>query len=427
VNFDSASLDLVQRLALALALGLLIGIERGWRERDERAGARTAGIRSFALLGLAGGLCGALVGPLGAWLASLVIATLGAVVAMFRYRENAADQTFSVTSVIVAFIVLLLGAYAVVGEMEVAAAVGVAVVALLAARESLHGWLQRLTWAELRSGILLLAMTFVALPLLPDRAIDPWGAINPHELWLMTILIAVISASGYAAVRIGGAQRGLIYGTLAGSLVSSTAVTFNLSHRARRQGRVPVFASVAALASAVSLTRAAAIIVALAPAQSLHFLSALLPPAGITVLCAAWAWRHGARAGSEAAPIALGNPLDLAPILRFAVLLAVVLVFAKLAMARFGESGFLGVAAIAGVADIDPITLAAARLAQGGEERIALAGVLLAILANMASKVSIGFVAGGLRFGLLHAALVAPAILVLGAWVLWITVPWFLP
>jgi uncharacterized membrane protein (DUF4010 family) len=420
VNFDPASLDLVERLALALALGLLIGIERGWRERDERAGARTAGIRSFALLGLAGGLCGALAGPLGAWPASLVIATLGGVVAIFRYRENAADQTFSVTSVIVAFIVLLLGAYAVVGEMEVAASVGVAVVALLAARESLHGWLQRLTWAELRSGILLLAMSFVALPLLPDRAIDPWGAINPHELWLLTILIAAISAAGYAAVRIGGAQRGLIYGALAGGLVSSTAVTISHAHRARASESPVPLACAAALASAVSLARTLGIILAVAPAAAAAFAPALGPAAAITLLCAGLALWRGREGGSGADGMALGNPLDLGPVLRFAALLGVVLILSRLAVSWFGDTGFLGLAGFAGLADVDPVTLAAARLAGEGGTGIALAGVLVATLVNMATKVGVGFFVGGRRFGLWHGALVAPAILILALWAIWI-------
>lgn len=421
MNFDTASLELAQRLALALALGLLIGIERGWREREARAGARTAGIRSFALLGLAGGLSAALVPALGPWPAALVLSVLGAVIAVFSYRENLADESYSVTTAVAAFVTLLLGAFAVAGEPAIAVSAGVAAVTLLAARESLHGWLKQLTWPELRSGLLLLAMTFIALPLLPNRAIDPWGAVNPYELWLMTILIAAISAAGYAAMRIGGPRRGLLFGALAGALVSSTAVTFSLANRAKGRPAGLMFAGGAALASAVSFARAAVIVATVAPVRSDLFFMALLPASGITLALAILAWRRGARAdgGSTPAQIELGNPLDLGEVIRFGALLSVVLLLSKAAQTEFGNAGFLALAALAGSVDVDPITLAAARLASAGETHLGLAGTLLALLLNVATKLAIGFISGGRNFGMAHLTLLTPAVLILGGWLAW--------
>ena len=102
------------------------------------------------------------------------------------------------------------GAFAVLGDMTAAGATGVAVAGLLAFKSVLHAWVQRLSWTELRSGLLLLAMSFILLPLLPNRAIDPWGALNPFELWLMTVLIAVISFAGYIAIKTIGERHGII-------------------------------------------------------------------------------------------------------------------------------------------------------------------------------------------------------------------------
>ena len=106
-----------------------------------------------------------------------------------------------------------------------------ALAALLAFKQALHDWLDKVTWKELRSALLILAATAIALPLLPDRAIDPWGAINPRELWLLTILVAGASFAGYVAVRVLGDEVGVLAGAAAGALVSSTVVTAELGRR----------------------------------------------------------------------------------------------------------------------------------------------------------------------------------------------------
>ena len=200
--------DLATRLGLALALGFVIGLERGWKERDEGEGQRAAGIRTFSLIGLLGGLFGALsLGGDRILLSAGFIAT-SAAMAAFIWRETARDGVFGATTLVAALVTFALGALAVLGDMRIAAGAGVVTVALLAYKTALHGFLSRITAQELRSALLLAAMTFIALPLLPDRAIDPWGALNPHQLWLITILIAAVSFAGYVAVKlVGGIAR----------------------------------------------------------------------------------------------------------------------------------------------------------------------------------------------------------------------------
>ena len=253
--------ELFQRLGLALAIGLLIGLERGWRERDEESGARTAGIRTFTLIGFLGGISGAttpFLGPVP--LAAAALAFAGAFT-VFQWRETQAEGSFSITTTIAGFIVFALGAYAVLGDQAVAGAGGVAVVALLAARTPMHQFLKTLTWPELRSAILLLGMTFVVLPVLPNRTIDPWDAFNPYELWLITVVLAAIGFAGYVAVRILGERWGLLVATVAGSFVSSTTVTVTNARLAAKSDskKYPFLALTICIAWITSISRMSAL------------------------------------------------------------------------------------------------------------------------------------------------------------------------
>ncbi|MGA7489247.1 MAG: MgtC/SapB family protein, partial [Xanthobacteraceae bacterium] len=221
--------DLISRLALALGIGLLIGLERGWRARGARPGSRAAGIRTFAISGLLGGVIGALAQAAGgaASLAGglvlgLAFATHSIIIALFSRDENLAAGIFSVTTAVAGMLTFALGAYAVLGDMRIAAGVAVAATGVLALREELHGWVRKITWPELRSGLVLLAMSFIGLPILPDEAIGPFGGVNPREVWIIAIVLAGVSFLGYAAVKYFGVRRGLLLAAAAGGLASST-------------------------------------------------------------------------------------------------------------------------------------------------------------------------------------------------------------
>lgn len=170
---------LLARLGLVLAIGLLIGLERGWRERDAPDRSRTAGIRTYEISGLLGGILAALAQSLDT-VSVLITAFLGftAVLAFYKAREATHDEDFSVTGVMAGLAVFALRVLAVAGDYTAAAALA----ALLASREVLHGLLKRLTWVELRSALILAVMTAMVLPLLPNRTVDPWGELNPCEV-----------------------------------------------------------------------------------------------------------------------------------------------------------------------------------------------------------------------------------------------------
>jgi uncharacterized membrane protein (DUF4010 family) len=407
------TLDLAFRLSLALAIGFVIGLERGWRERDEEEGQRTAGLRTFSLIGLLGGVLGALSTGGDRSLLAASFAILGAVLGAFLWREGQKHEDLSATTFVAALVTFALGAFAVLGDTTIAAGAAVATLLLLANKQALHGWLASITWPELRSGLLLAAMTFIALPLLPDRAIDPWQAINPHEIWLMTILIAAVSFAGYAAVKIAGPQRGLVLAATLGGLVASTAVTLSLARLARASAaHVPMLTGAILAAGAVMLLRVLAV-VALLNAPLASALAPVLLAAAIAsgLFAALLVGGRAQQAAGQASDLMMRNPFEIGEVLRFGGLLAVVMAAVALARHAYGDGGLFGVAALSGLADVDALTLSAARLEV--PLTVAADAILIAIAVNTLAKTAYASYAGGPRIGglllLCNAAIIAIA------------------
>ena len=406
--------ELATRLGLALALGFVIGLERGWKERDEGEGQRAAGIRTFSLIGLLGGLFGSLsVGGDHILLAAGFIAT-AAVMGAFIWRENAREGVYGATTMVAALVTFMLGSVAVLGDMRVAAGSGVITVGLLAYKSTLHGFLSRITAPELRSALLLAAMTFIALPLLPDRAIDPWGALNPHQLWLITILIAAVSFVGYVAVKLVGPSRGLVLAAALGGLVSSTVVTLTLARLARdNASRLGLLTGSILAAGGVMMVR----VLVLAGVLNLSLAAALAVPLVAAALfqgAAAWLLigREGHSAEDKPEGLVHKNPFLLSEVLKFGAILGIVMLAAGIAKSMFGNSGLMVVAGISGLADVDAITLSVANM--GGQVVAGVAAILLAIGVNSAAKAVYAGIAGGMRLGmtlfLLNMAAMAVAV-----------------
>ena len=399
-------MELFERLAAALAIGLLVGIERGWAERDEREGERAAGLRTFALAGLLGGVWGALAaGDGGAVALAVAFLVFSVVVAAFRYRELVREQSYGATTVVAAMLVFALGALAVLGDMVVAAAAGVATAGLLALKAALHEWVKRLTWPELRAGLALLAMTIILLPILPNQRMGPWDALNPHDVWVMTIAIAVVSFGGYVAVRVAGEHRGLLLSAVAGSLVSSTAVTLDMARLARKHPeRAAFFAGTIALAGATMMARVL-VVVGFFNAELLRWLVPGLVFAGLASLAATGvsllhARRSQAGNAGRGSALVLTNPFDLATVLKFGVLLAVVMLLAEGLTRLYGPGGAYALAAASGIADVDAFTLSMTRLARTalGPETAATA-ILVTVAVNSIAKGVLAWITGGAGIG----------------------------
>lgn len=390
-----SGIELIERLALALAIGLLIGVERGWQEREAKDGGRAAGTRTYALIGLLGGLAAAAQAALGGFVLAAAIVAFAGMFVPFALREVRLSGGTSATSAVTGLVTFLLGALAVAGSSLVAGVVGVAATIVLAERQFIHAFVARLTWTELRSALLLLAMTFVLLPVLPDHTVDPWQALNPHQLWLMVVIIAVISYAGYICVRLLGERAGLVLAAAAGGLVSSTAVTLAYARLSKLhpQNAIPLAAGIAA-SWMVSLLRMSAIAGAISPALIGSLAISLGPPALVLGLVAAFFYRRTPPTES-AQPLPLNDPFELREVLKFGLLLAAVSLLAKWSGAVGGRLSLYPLAAVSGLVDVDPITLAVAKLAGAGLPLLDAAHIILtAAAANLLCKTAVILVFG---------------------------------
>jgi uncharacterized membrane protein (DUF4010 family) len=260
----------------------------------------------------------------------------------------------------------------------------------------------------LRSALVLAVMTAIVLPLLPARAIDPWGGFNPQQVWLFTVLTAAISFLGYVAVRLFGTTRGVLVGGLAGAVVSSTAVTLALARTAVAGGIPWALAGAGTLAAAVSVLRVAGIVAIVAPTVLGVAVIPILAAVATLAACGLLFLTRGAvPADGNETP---RNPFALGALLAFAVLFAVVSTISAAVSAR-NAGGMVATSAITGVFDVDVAVLSALRLL-GVSADIEAVGhaVLLALATNAAGRLIVAAGTGPIRFWLPIAAATGAAV-----------------
>lgn len=378
-------------VGLAFALGLLIGVERGWSHRMEPDGSRVAGIRTFALLGLAGGVAGeatARVSPLIG--AAILIAAAAAL--LIGYARAAAKDELSATTTVVGIITLGLGALAAAGQWSLACVLAALTTLILAQRKRLHEWVEGLSELELQAIVRFALISLAILPLLPNRAFGPMDAWNPREIWMVVVLVSGLSLLGYAASRRLGAEQGVLITAAVGAVVSSTAVTASLAARIRKSdGDTAVLTAGIALASTVMVLRVLTLVALLAPFALAPFALVVVPAGLVGAGYVAWALRHPAATVDGPAP-AVRNPFDLGPALMLAGLVMVISVAGRWAMQAFGHAGLATVLAISGMVDVDAAIIAMSRL-PAGSLGPKIAGLILAapILANTLVKAGLAF------------------------------------
>ncbi|NKQ83266.1 MgtC/SapB family protein [Rhizobium ruizarguesonis] len=393
-----------RRLSLALAIGILVGIERGWQDREAAPGKRVAGIRTYGLSSFLGGFCGFLQPVTGPILPTAIFASFCVTILVFSRMQATHDKDYSATGTIAAITVFALGFGAVVADMTAAAASAVAITALLAAREPLHGFLRQLTWLELRAALILLTMTVVILPILPNQPVDPWQAINPFELWMLTILVGTVSFAGYILIRLSGARAGILLTGASGGIVSSTALTLSFARQSTQMPALsPLLSGGAMLAGAVSLARVLLICGVVAPAVFRELAPSLAPAAVIFAMAGGLAasWRRP----DDSTDFLPRNPLEVMVVLRFALVLAIVTVLTRVILNVFGTQSLVALAFITGLGDLDAITLAVAKLSSIQVPADAAArAIAVAAFANLLAKAvlaaSMGSIAYAVRFAI---------------------------
>lgn len=384
------------RLAVALLVGLLVGLDRERAEvRKERP--LFAGVRTFPMIALAGCVPMLLMpqaGPLLLFGSFLAVAAITVV----SYARGAAAGDIGATTEVAALAVFLLGALAGAGELLLAGAAGVALSVLLVAKPRMEGFSRALTQEEVSAVLQLAVITVIVLPVLPDAGYGPWEVLNPRELWLIVVLVAGFSFIGFIASRLLGEERGLMLSGAIGGLVSSTAVTMTMAERSRDNERAARGAAAAAVvASAIMCGRVAV----LAAAINAGILGRLVPTlAAMAVAGIAGAWLVTRPVKGEASNGArLSNPFSLKRALIFAVIYAAVVLAVRAGEEYLGSRGVFAVAALSAVADVDAATIAVTRMGPGDDAwRGAAAAVSLAVVVNTLVKLGIAVSMGNAAF-----------------------------
>ena len=402
------------RLAVALGIGLLLGAERE-RRKGEGPARGAAGIRTFALVALAGGIAMAVGGGLVLAVALGFVAL--AVLAAYILGDRTDPGLTTEVAVVVAF---LLGALA-QQEPQLAAGIAVVVTILLAAREQLHRLVSRaLTEQEVHDALLFAGAALVILPLAPNERIGPYGVFNPFAIWRLVVIVMAIGGAGYAAVRLLGARVGLPLSGLAAGFVSSSATIAAMGARARETPALRTPAVAAAVLSTVATVVQMVIIVGATDGRTLAQLWPAMAFAGVAAVGygAVFALRALRDAAADAHQPG-GRAFDLKTAVLFAATVTAVLFVSAVLGDWLGNRGVLLSAAVAGFADTHAAAIAVAGLAAGGriEPADAVVPILAAFTTNSVTKMVLAAASGGRRFALeVWPGVIATAALAWAGW-----------
>ncbi|EKO3375046.1 MgtC/SapB family protein [Vibrio fluvialis] len=388
--------SVVWNLLVALLLGAIVGTQRGWVARNNVEGSRVAGIRTFSLVGLYGGLSAILAAhysPLLLGFALLALVVLASIAFVLKQRKS---QDISITGVVSLLVTFVLGSLAVSGEPVLAAAAAVITAVVLDNKKELHEALQKLQEYELDAALRLMLISIVMLPLLPNQSYGPWQALNPYEIWWMVVLIASISFLGYFAIKIGGAKRGVLFTSVFAGFSSSTALTLQFSNLSRDQSTIsPLLASGILLCCGTMFPRLL-IVASLINTELTPILWPVIVVMMIGLYIPAWfIWRSTDVDFNEDQSANHKNPLALQSALWFGVILAIIMLLAHALSDWFGQAGTLALSAVSGITDVDAITLALGRQSTHSLDAYTAAmGIIIAASVNtlvkMGMVISIG-------------------------------------
>ncbi len=402
---------LILKFLISFAIGALIGIER---ERKQSKIREFAGIRTFMLIAVFGTSSAFLSTIYSNFIivAFIALATIVGLSYMVSSREN---NDIGVTAEVVALLTFVLGALCFTDEgLQIAPILAIIITTLLAVKPYLHRFARKISQKEINNTLKFLIIAFVILPLLPDQTFGPLNVLNPYQIWLMVVFISGISFAGYILMKFIGAERGISATGIIGGLVSSTAVTTAMAARVKESDfilRAAVFATV--IASSMMFLRVLFVVLVINP----NLVGLLAAPMlsmgllGIGLGLIAWRTTKIRDVGED---LKLKNPFSLRPALIFGLLFTGILFASNIAEIYFGTSGIYITSIIAGVADVDAITISMAILARDTiSQEVAVAAITLAAISNTIIKFLIALFFGTRKFGYL-IGLIFTAIIVTG-------------
>ncbi len=384
-------LERLPAFAASLAIGLLIGLER------ERHPGAKAGLRTFALVGLFGAgaaLLSEKTGSPAILIAGLLLVGAMIIAAYARDEEQHEPGTTTVVAVVICYV---LAAMVWFDFESLAAMLAIVTTSLLYFKAELRGITEKLERRDLISILQFAILTFIVLPILPNRDYGPYGALNPYQIWTIVVLISGVSLAGYIAMRVVGLRYGAPLLGVFGGLVSSTATTLVYArHEREHESMRGMAVTVIVLANLMLLVRLAILTAFVSPAS----LPTLLPVLGGGLLLglAGLAYGNAWRVPDGVSPTPdIKNPTEIRTALTFAAAYAVVLLLSAWLSDIAGTAGLYAVALVSGLTDVDAITLSSLRLFNMGnlsDVQVAIA-VVLAIIANTVFKLGLVLVVGG--------------------------------
>lgn len=391
-------LDVAVRLAVASLIGLAIGIEREWSGHASGPRARFAGVRTFFMLGLIGGMAG--------WLAldlpvlAVVLLAGSALLASGAYVIGSLQTgDRDGTTEVAALLVLATGTLAGLGHASVAAGVAAVAVLALAEKSRIRGFVTQIGETELRAALHFAVLAVVVLPLLPAGPYGPYDAIRPRELWTVVLIFSGLNFLGYLARQAVGADRGYGIAGLLGGLVSSTAVTLGFSRESRSGPQYDKGLALGVVgACTVLLPRVLVVSLALSPPVAGHLVPFLLAPLiiGSALVVLSFSRKHYHHAGGAQVD---HNPLRLGSAIQMTLAFALVLLAVPMAERLWGASGVLGSAALLGLTDMDALTYSMSRFGStSGDAPLAARAIAIGLLSNTLLKLALVLIIGSGSF-----------------------------
>lgn len=386
------NIEALPQFLTSLAIGLLIGLER------ERNPSAKAGLRTFALVALFGTMSALLSTKLGSpWLLIAGLLAVAGTIVAANLNNPREENDPGTTTVIALVLCYMLGAMIWYGLAKLAVMLAIGVTALLYFKPELRGLSQKLMRRDLVAVLQFSVLTFIVLPILPDQNYGPYGAFNPHQAWLMVVLISGISLAGYAALQVVGTRYGAPLLGFLGGLVSSTATTMIYAKNGKSN---PVMSNLAAsvivIASMVVLVRLMVVSAAVAFGALPSLLPVLAGGLVFGLMVALYNWRKMSKATELYIP-ETSNPAELHTAIGFGLLYVAVLLGAAWMADIAGSQGLYAVALASGLTDVDAITLSSLRLFNLGQltEQQTVTAIALAVLANLAFKFGMVIFIGG--------------------------------
>lgn len=408
-DFDPVILSLV----VATGIGLLVGTER---ERRKGKGSRrpSAGLRTFTIVAVTGAVS-VIVGH-----EVLLAVTAGGtyvLTALALLRASKEDPGITTEFALVA--TALLGGLAVT-QPALAAGIAVGVTIILNARSALHRFVRSVITAdEVRDALIFAAATLIVLPLLPHEQIGPFGALDPHTIWIIVILVMAIGALGHIAVRATGPRFGLPLAGLASGFASSVATVGTMAARAKKEPEIIWPAAAGAALSSVATIIELPVLIGVTNFETVQALLVPLASAGAMAIAYGAILSVVSLQSASGEPEKSGPAFSLSTALGFAVILSAIILASKVLQQHFGAAGVMAVAAIAGFANVDPAAISVASLVGAGKLAApdAVVPILVAFTTNTVTKFILGMFVGGAAF----MFRVGPGLvfMVLAAWAGW--------